>query len=105
MTPAGIEPATFRFVAQHLNNCATVERYKLEIITQLLWTIVNTSYLDRNLYNVFLLRSFLMLSKYLGLQLCKVHNLRLHSFFSIHFPKLPLRLNSKLDSFHPVVCT
>ena len=24
MTPAGIEPATFRFVAQHLNHCATV---------------------------------------------------------------------------------
>jgi len=23
MTPSGIEPATFRFVAQHLNNCAT----------------------------------------------------------------------------------
>ena len=23
MTPAGIEPATFRFVAQHLNRCAT----------------------------------------------------------------------------------
>ena len=23
MTPAGIEPATFRFVAQHLNYCAT----------------------------------------------------------------------------------
>jgi len=23
LTPAGIEPATFRFVAQHLNNCAT----------------------------------------------------------------------------------
>jgi len=23
MTPAGIEPATFRFVAQHLNDCAT----------------------------------------------------------------------------------
>jgi len=22
MTPAGIEPATFRFVAQHLNHCA-----------------------------------------------------------------------------------
>ena len=24
MTLAGIEPATFRFVAQHLNHCATV---------------------------------------------------------------------------------
>ena len=23
MTPGGIEPATFRFVAQHLNHCAT----------------------------------------------------------------------------------
>jgi len=23
MTPAGIEPATFRFVTQHLNHCAT----------------------------------------------------------------------------------
>jgi len=23
LTPAGFEPATFRFVAQHLNHCAT----------------------------------------------------------------------------------
>ena len=23
LTPSGIEPATFRFVAQHLNHCAT----------------------------------------------------------------------------------
>ena len=23
LTPGGIEPATFRFVAQHLNHCAT----------------------------------------------------------------------------------
>jgi len=27
MTPAGIEPATFRFVAQHLNHCATADYY------------------------------------------------------------------------------
>jgi len=25
MTPAWIEPATFRFVAQHLNHCVTVQ--------------------------------------------------------------------------------
>jgi len=32
MTPAGIEPATFRFVAQHLNRCATaVLFYNCEI--------------------------------------------------------------------------
>jgi hypothetical protein len=24
MTPSGIEPATFRFLAQHLNHCATI---------------------------------------------------------------------------------
>jgi len=27
MTPAGIEPATFLFVAQHLNHCATAVPY------------------------------------------------------------------------------
>ena len=28
MTPAGIEQATFRFVAQHLNHCATAVEYE-----------------------------------------------------------------------------
>ena len=28
LTPAGIEPAAFRFVAQHLNHCATAVPYK-----------------------------------------------------------------------------
>ena len=28
MTPAGIEPATFRFVAQHLNHCATAVLFR-----------------------------------------------------------------------------
>ena len=27
LTPAGIEPATLRFVAQHLNHCATLYFY------------------------------------------------------------------------------
>ena len=33
LTPAGIEPATYRFVAHHLNHCATaVPQYKKYII-------------------------------------------------------------------------
>jgi len=32
MTPAGIEPATFRFVAQHLNHCATLPRSPRNIL-------------------------------------------------------------------------
>ena len=38
MTPVGIEPATFRFVAQHLNHCPTVvphlrQEYRHTLIT------------------------------------------------------------------------
>jgi hypothetical protein len=28
LTPAGIEPGTFRFVAQHLNHCATAVPFR-----------------------------------------------------------------------------
>ena len=31
MTPARIAPATFRFVAQHLNHCATAVPQKYEV--------------------------------------------------------------------------
>jgi len=46
MTPAGIETATFRFLAQHLNHCATV-------VTQLYYKyIMNYINYNRNLSNV-----------------------------------------------------
>ena len=34
MTPAGIEPATFRFVAQHLNHCVTAVLQIRCVVTQ-----------------------------------------------------------------------
>jgi len=36
LTPAGIEPATFRFVAQHLNHCATA----VPLVTK--WQFLNS---------------------------------------------------------------
>jgi len=35
LTPAGIEPATFRFVAQHLNHCATAVPQLINNLTYL----------------------------------------------------------------------
>ena len=32
MTPSGIKPETFRFVAQHLNHCDTAIRIELQYI-------------------------------------------------------------------------
>jgi len=46
LTPAGIEPATFRFVAQHLNHCATAVPY----IYTTEWKQFNAN----NLLNVYL---------------------------------------------------
>jgi hypothetical protein len=38
MTPSGIEPATFRFVAQYLNDCATISgslaKYRGHVINE-----------------------------------------------------------------------
>ena len=41
MTPAGIEPATFRFVAQHLNHCATAVVIIIIIIIIITTTVLN----------------------------------------------------------------
>ena len=35
MTPAGIEPPTFRFLAQHLNHCATAVPYQREFFKKI----------------------------------------------------------------------
>jgi len=43
MTPAGIEPATFRFVAQHLNHCATAITLGI-CFTCLLYGIMENKY-------------------------------------------------------------
>jgi len=37
LTPAGIEPATFRFVAQHFGHCATAVPALREIHFGIIW--------------------------------------------------------------------
>ena len=34
MTPAGIEPATFRFAAEHLNHCATAVPDEIQVLSE-----------------------------------------------------------------------
>ena len=46
-TPAGIEPATFRFVAQHLNHCATAVPKLEEVATE-----NNLSDIPGNMFNI-----------------------------------------------------
>jgi len=49
LTPAGIEPATFRFVAQHLNHCGTavpLQNAVCFIILTYLVTVLFTFYIQ-----------------------------------------------------------
>jgi len=43
MTPAGIESATFRFVAQHLNHCATAVPSRTRRVVIALFFLLPTS--------------------------------------------------------------
>jgi len=38
ITPAGIEPATFRFVVQHLNHCVTAVPHSCRVKYENLWS-------------------------------------------------------------------
>ena len=65
MTPAGIEPATFRFVAQHLNHCATAVPNKINYtcdISELKKLLKTDKPLNNSGMNIFLqTRLFLLL--------------------------------------------
>ena len=45
MTPSGIEPATFRLVAQHLNHCATAVPSGLDHLNNIWWGVHIISFL------------------------------------------------------------
>jgi len=58
MTPTGIEPATFRFVAQNLNHCATaVGMYVTHfIVVCMRYLLNNTDYCNKKIALLLLFR-------------------------------------------------
>ena len=50
LTPAGIEPATFRFVAQHLNHCATTVPLSTSTLLNLSVGYILRAYIKCGLY-------------------------------------------------------
>jgi len=48
MTPSGIEPATFRFVAQHLNHCAAAQSIIYISIFLFITVTINIVFLSRS---------------------------------------------------------
>jgi len=53
LTPAGIEPATFRFVAQHLNHCATAVPNNVLDSSEILQDITQKSLIKPATQNVY----------------------------------------------------
>jgi len=68
MTPNGIEPATFRFVAQHLNHCVTAvptSRY----VALLIFDHIHNTYVTLTLYAYYCHFSYVMIvSTYIQLR-------------------------------------
>jgi len=48
LTPAGIEPASFRFVAQHLNHCPPFLQKFMELNVRVFKTVLCTRMNTRN---------------------------------------------------------
>ena len=74
LTSAGIEPATFRFVAQHLNHCATaVPPFKRETngISQILFG--NTCLLESDENRGVYINIFERLDRYMAASLCHIY--------------------------------
>ena len=72
LTPAGIEPATIRFVAQHLNHCATAESW-----------ITGTWYKDRCILTL-ISRSVILRMRYISDGRCK-NNRNTHFKYNCFF--------------------
>ena len=56
MTPSGIEPATFRFVAQRLNHCATAVPTTTTYTTNTTTTITTTTITNTNTNNLIIIK-------------------------------------------------
>ena len=52
LTPAGIEPGTFRFVAQHLNHCDTAPPPLCQILDRNFYLLISNSAIVVNYINI-----------------------------------------------------
>ena len=81
MTPAEIEPATFRFVAQHLNHCATPGPRRLEVHSATCPVEDKSSYLEDRAEHSRLMQKLIIMwvkDKFsfesLNIFTCNIHN-------------------------------